>query len=233
MNNHEFQVELSFTTGDVIYVIGEVDEDGFYLGELNGAKGLVPSNFLREIPLEEDDIRLGGSWPKGQGRSYLGRAGCQWNGHPEKTTNTQKMQQRHRNIAGDMEEHPRNHTTQQTRDTKGSRHPQGTHHRQNYGTREISKGIQLFEDHIYHQEDKEWLINRHSQEHLQLTNIGNRPAYLHLQGSTNSVKSYDFVSDESRRSVPEISMESDTLPKDSRKGIFSSFKDMFKGPRKI
>ncbi|GFX53481.1 RIMS-binding protein 2 [Trichonephila clavipes] len=68
MNNHEFQVELSFTTGDVIYVIGEVDEDGFYLGELNGAKGLVPSNFLREIPLEEDDIRLGGSWPKGASR---------------------------------------------------------------------------------------------------------------------------------------------------------------------
>ncbi|GFR22585.1 hypothetical protein TNCT_736491 [Trichonephila clavata] len=71
-----------------------------------------------------------------------------------------KKQQRHRNIADDMEEYPINHTTQQTRDTKGSQHPQGMHHRQNYGTREISKGIQLFEDHIYHQEDKEWLILR-------------------------------------------------------------------------
>jgi hypothetical protein len=30
-------------------VIGEMDEDGFYLGELNGKRGLVPSNFLQPI----------------------------------------------------------------------------------------------------------------------------------------------------------------------------------------
>lgn len=37
-------------TGDVIYVFGEMDEDGFYMGQLSGsgARGLVPSNFLAE-----------------------------------------------------------------------------------------------------------------------------------------------------------------------------------------
>ena len=42
--------ELSFRSGDIIYVHGNVQEDGFFLGELeNGRKGLVPSNFLKEI----------------------------------------------------------------------------------------------------------------------------------------------------------------------------------------
>ncbi|VDN90250.1 unnamed protein product [Brugia pahangi] len=40
------QVELSFHAGDVITVYGEMDEDGFFMGELNGVRGLVPSNFL-------------------------------------------------------------------------------------------------------------------------------------------------------------------------------------------
>ncbi|KAI1708750.1 variant SH3 domain-containing protein [Ditylenchus destructor] len=40
------QVELSFCKGDKITVYGEMDEDGFYLGALNGVRGLVPSNFL-------------------------------------------------------------------------------------------------------------------------------------------------------------------------------------------
>ena len=44
--------ELSFRSGDIIYVHGNVQEDGFYLGELeSGRKGLVPSNFLKEISL--------------------------------------------------------------------------------------------------------------------------------------------------------------------------------------
>ena len=44
------QTELAFMTGDVIYVFGEMDEDGFYMGQLagTGARGLVPSNFLAE-----------------------------------------------------------------------------------------------------------------------------------------------------------------------------------------
>ncbi|VDK46035.1 unnamed protein product, partial [Gongylonema pulchrum] len=44
------QVELSFHAGDVITVYGEMDEDGFYMGELNGIRGLVPSNFLHTSP---------------------------------------------------------------------------------------------------------------------------------------------------------------------------------------
>lgn len=42
------QVELSFKTGEVILVYGSMDEDGFYMGELDGVRGLVPSNFLTE-----------------------------------------------------------------------------------------------------------------------------------------------------------------------------------------
>uniref|UniRef100_A0A0N5B534 Fibronectin type-III domain-containing protein n=1 Tax=Strongyloides papillosus TaxID=174720 RepID=A0A0N5B534_STREA len=42
------QVELSFKQGDIITIYGDMDEDGFYMGELNGIRGLVPSNFLSE-----------------------------------------------------------------------------------------------------------------------------------------------------------------------------------------
>jgi len=42
--------ELSFRSGEIIYVHGNVHDDGFYFGELeNGKKGLVPSNFLKEV----------------------------------------------------------------------------------------------------------------------------------------------------------------------------------------
>ena len=44
------QVELSFRAGNEIYVYGEMDDDGFYMGELDGVRGLVPSNFLTEAP---------------------------------------------------------------------------------------------------------------------------------------------------------------------------------------
>uniref|UniRef100_H0XD66 RIMS-binding protein 2 n=1 Tax=Otolemur garnettii TaxID=30611 RepID=H0XD66_OTOGA len=44
--NVDVEAELTFCTGDIITVFGEIDEDGFYYGELNGQKGLVPSNFL-------------------------------------------------------------------------------------------------------------------------------------------------------------------------------------------
>ncbi|KAM9391512.1 RIMS-binding protein 2 [Pholidichthys leucotaenia] len=49
------EAELTFCAGDVILVFGEIDEDGFYYGELNGHKGLVPSNFLEEVP---DDMEV-------------------------------------------------------------------------------------------------------------------------------------------------------------------------------
>lgn len=44
--NVDAEVELSFRAGDLINTYGEMDEDGFYIGELNGQRGLVPSNFL-------------------------------------------------------------------------------------------------------------------------------------------------------------------------------------------
>ncbi|XP_019700001.1 uncharacterized protein LOC105189771 isoform X3 [Harpegnathos saltator] len=48
--NVDAQVELTFQTGNEINVYGDMDDDGFYIGELNGMRGLVPSNFLTEAP---------------------------------------------------------------------------------------------------------------------------------------------------------------------------------------
>ncbi|XP_075754558.1 RIMS-binding protein 2 isoform X11 [Pelodiscus sinensis] len=53
--NVDVEAELTFCTGDIFTVFGEIDEDGFYYGELNGQKGLVPSNFLEEVP---DDVEV-------------------------------------------------------------------------------------------------------------------------------------------------------------------------------
>ncbi|CAM2702999.1 unnamed protein product [Rotaria socialis] len=51
--------ELSFRSGDIIYVHGNVQEDGFYFGELeHGGKGLVPSNFLKEVSLLNSDENI-------------------------------------------------------------------------------------------------------------------------------------------------------------------------------
>ncbi|GAV03934.1 hypothetical protein RvY_14295-2 [Ramazzottius varieornatus] len=46
--NPDFEKELSFKKGDVIYVSGIMDEDGFFEGEhqASGKQGLVPSNYL-------------------------------------------------------------------------------------------------------------------------------------------------------------------------------------------
>ena len=41
-------MELPFRTGEIIFVYGDMDEDGFYMGEVNGVRGLVPSNFLSD-----------------------------------------------------------------------------------------------------------------------------------------------------------------------------------------
>uniref|UniRef100_A0AAR2L3D9 RIMS-binding protein 2 n=1 Tax=Pygocentrus nattereri TaxID=42514 RepID=A0AAR2L3D9_PYGNA len=53
--NVDVEAELTFCAGDIIAVYGEIDEDGFYCGELNGHRGLVPSNFLEEVP---DDVEV-------------------------------------------------------------------------------------------------------------------------------------------------------------------------------
>ncbi|KAJ8408577.1 hypothetical protein AAFF_G00252120 [Aldrovandia affinis] len=50
--NVDVEAELTFCAGDIIAVFGEIDEDGFYYGEINGHRGLVPSNFLEEVPAD-------------------------------------------------------------------------------------------------------------------------------------------------------------------------------------
>nr|XP_020035225.1 peripheral-type benzodiazepine receptor-associated protein 1 isoform X2 [Castor canadensis] len=44
--NMDVEAELPFRAGDIITVFGNMDDDGFFYGELNGQRGLVPSNFL-------------------------------------------------------------------------------------------------------------------------------------------------------------------------------------------
>uniref|UniRef100_A0A8C9QYW9 RIMS binding protein 2 n=1 Tax=Scleropages formosus TaxID=113540 RepID=A0A8C9QYW9_SCLFO len=53
--NVDVEAELTFSAGDIITVLGDIDEDGFYYGEMNGHRGLVPSNFLEEVP---DDVEV-------------------------------------------------------------------------------------------------------------------------------------------------------------------------------
>ncbi|CAH8513073.1 unnamed protein product [Schistosoma mattheei] len=43
------QEELPFREGQLIKILTECDEDGFYLGECNGLRGLVPSNMVSEL----------------------------------------------------------------------------------------------------------------------------------------------------------------------------------------
>ncbi|XP_074466201.1 peripheral-type benzodiazepine receptor-associated protein 1 isoform X2 [Sebastes fasciatus] len=50
--NTDIEAELTFSAGDIIHVFGDMDEDGFFYGDLNGHAGLVPSNFLQAVPEE-------------------------------------------------------------------------------------------------------------------------------------------------------------------------------------
>lgn len=47
--NVDAEFELTFREGDIITLYGDVDGDGFYIGELNGNRGLVPSNFVQPM----------------------------------------------------------------------------------------------------------------------------------------------------------------------------------------
>ncbi|XP_065214822.1 RIMS-binding protein 2-like isoform X3 [Planococcus citri] len=55
--NLDSDAEISFSQGQIIYVKGEPDDDGFYLGEVDGMQGLVPSNYLQEIDEYQEDDR--------------------------------------------------------------------------------------------------------------------------------------------------------------------------------
>ncbi|XP_059186927.1 RIMS-binding protein 2-like [Centropristis striata] len=48
--NMDSEDELGFRSGDIIYVLGDMDQDGFYYGDLHGRRGLVPSNYLEPLP---------------------------------------------------------------------------------------------------------------------------------------------------------------------------------------
>ncbi|XP_063147180.1 peripheral-type benzodiazepine receptor-associated protein 1 [Candoia aspera] len=48
--NSDTEAELRFCAGDTVTVLRSMDDDGFYYGEVNGQKGLVPSNFLEALP---------------------------------------------------------------------------------------------------------------------------------------------------------------------------------------
>ncbi|KAG8236810.1 hypothetical protein J437_LFUL014076 [Ladona fulva] len=73
--NVDAEVELSFKTGNTIYVYGEMDDDGFYMGELDGVRGLVPSNFLTEAPGPQ-----GPGGPGGMGVGPPPQPGSDYNG---------------------------------------------------------------------------------------------------------------------------------------------------------
>lgn len=66
-------MELSFKTGEVILVYGEMDEDGFFMGELDGVRGLVPSNFLTEAPEQYNNQSGGPAGMNSAQRNVAGR----------------------------------------------------------------------------------------------------------------------------------------------------------------
>ncbi|XP_009868710.1 PREDICTED: RIMS-binding protein 3C [Apaloderma vittatum] len=55
--NADVEAELTFSAGDIITVFGSMDDDGFYYGELNQQRGLVPSNFLEAVASDGDVVK--------------------------------------------------------------------------------------------------------------------------------------------------------------------------------
>ena len=55
--NVDSEVELAFKTGEILTIFGDMDDDGFFMGELGGRRGLVPSNFLTDIPSGYDPAK--------------------------------------------------------------------------------------------------------------------------------------------------------------------------------
>ncbi|XP_078598124.1 peripheral-type benzodiazepine receptor-associated protein 1-like isoform X1 [Branchiostoma floridae x Branchiostoma japonicum] len=66
--NVDTEMELPFYQGDIIHVVGEMDEDGFFMGEMDGRRGLVPSNFLED--LSGDQANNYAPQPTGHDRAY-------------------------------------------------------------------------------------------------------------------------------------------------------------------
>lgn len=56
--NQNFDLELPLTAGDYLYVYGDMDEDGYYHGQLmTGQSGMIPSNFIEKVE-DEGVFRL-------------------------------------------------------------------------------------------------------------------------------------------------------------------------------
>ncbi|XP_041971946.1 RIMS-binding protein 2 isoform X4 [Aricia agestis] len=66
--NVDADAELSFQTGQIIHVYGDMDDDGFYMAEIDGLRGLVPSNFLTEA----NDQYTAGQTSQGAGMAGRG-----------------------------------------------------------------------------------------------------------------------------------------------------------------
>ncbi|KAL4223562.1 benzodiazepine receptor binding [Mactra antiquata] len=53
--NVDAELELNFKAGEMVICYGEMDDDGFYMGEMDGRRGLVPSNFLQECGVSDEE----------------------------------------------------------------------------------------------------------------------------------------------------------------------------------
>ncbi|XP_059142482.1 protein lava lamp-like isoform X2 [Physella acuta] len=58
---HDYTVfELAFMAGDIIHVYGEPRPDGFYHGEMDGNRGLVPACFVEDVSHMTNSMQRGG-----------------------------------------------------------------------------------------------------------------------------------------------------------------------------
>ncbi|EGV97145.1 RIMS-binding protein 2 [Cricetulus griseus] len=72
--NENPEAELPLTAGKYLYVYGDMDEDGFYEGELlDGQRGLVPSNFVDFI--QDNESRLAGTLGSEQDQNFFNHSG--------------------------------------------------------------------------------------------------------------------------------------------------------------
>ncbi|NXI03297.1 RIMB2 protein, partial [Pachycephala philippinensis] len=72
--NENPEAELPLTAGKYLYVYGDMDEDGFYEGELlDGQRGLVPSNFVDFV--QDNESRLSSTLSSEQDQNFINRSG--------------------------------------------------------------------------------------------------------------------------------------------------------------
>jgi len=72
--NENPEAELPLTAGKYLYIYGDMDEDGFYEGELlDGQRGLVPSNFVDFV--QDSESRLASTLGNEQDQNLINHAG--------------------------------------------------------------------------------------------------------------------------------------------------------------